>query len=165
MNGDLQSDSGAKLLFDLDAESIRSQLADKGIQSNSRLICVCGHPVNAHHTLSQNHSGCFPARMYCPCRAPMAVTRVSNSRFFKAKTRGWGERHALSIGLLKLYDSGGFAEALDGIGCFGCESHGPALIPTSMDEFGLVLEYPGQVNALLCRNCWLERDHRGVHLR
>lgn len=165
MNHELHSDSGAKLLFDLDADSIRSQLANKGNQSDSQLICVCGHPANSHQVLTQNHSGCFTARMYCPCRTPVPVTRVSNSRFFKAKTRGWGERHALSIGLLKLHDSGGTAEALDGTGCFGCESQGPALIPTSMDEFGMVLEYPGQVNALLCRSCWLDRDHRGTYSR
>lgn len=145
------------LLFGVDPDEVKSHLEGEGLTAGEKVICVCGHPVKSHQVLTENHAGCFPARMYCPCRAPMPVASVSDTRFFKFKTRGWGPKHALSLGLFRLNESGGTAEAIGGETCFQCSTEVLKLIPTSLTDLGTVSEEPRSVNALLCDACWDSR--------
>jgi hypothetical protein len=141
-------------LFGIDLEEVESFWDITHREQPNRQICVCGHGVNRHLDLRPGETGCFVSRMSCPCAQVIPVLEVSDTRYFMTKTAGWGDKHALSTGLLRLHKAGGTAKSLIGKVCLKCGVESEKLIPTSMDESLAVLEKPGTRNALLCSDCW-----------
>lgn len=140
------------LPFGLDANEIEAALAGK----RDGRICMCGHPLTQHDEFSAGQNGCFPSRTICSCKTPFPVLDVSDKRFFQFSTTGWGERHAISVGLLALTKSGGTSRLLIESRCFNCTNESVKLIPTSLSSGNSILESTGEQNLLLCSSCWSE---------
>ncbi len=147
-----KGDDESILPFGLNAGEIEAVLAGK----RDGRICACGHPLTQHDELGDGRSGCFPSRTICSCKTPYPVLEVSDKRFFQFSTIGWGERHAISIGLLALRKSGGTSKVLVESRCFRCRNESVKLIPTSLNAGNSILECPGEQNLLLCSSCWSE---------
>lgn len=150
MSEDGQVQAQSILPFGLVASDIEAALAGK----RDGRICACGHPLSQHDEFGAQQSGCFPSRIICSCKTPFPVLEVSDKRFFQHSTTGWGERHALSVGLLALKKSGGTSRVLVENRCFKCTSESVKLIPTSLNAGNSILEGPGDQNLLLCSSCW-----------
>jgi hypothetical protein len=139
------------LPFGLDIKLLSAAEAEK---SRDGRICACGHALTVHETPGNGVQGCFPTTAYCRCQAPVPVLEVSNKRFFMNSTRGWGEKHALSLGLFSLVKAGGKYKSLVDSRCQKCQVQTVRLIPSSLTENLTITSEPGVVNLLLCSDCW-----------
>lgn len=84
-------------------------LADESVKPKARerdgRICACGHPMSKHREVDVYEDGslitysCYPTRTSCLCAEALPVLEVSDIRPFMRKTKGYGDQHALSLGL------------------------------------------------------------------
>jgi hypothetical protein len=139
-------------ILGIPAQAIEAHLKDVRESVRAKLVCVCGHAVNKH-TSTDGHVFCRTARMFCPCETITPVVEASDTRYFMTKTRGYGERHALSTGLFRLRKAGGTFKLLDNQVCFRCREASPILIPASLTREFALLAKPGPMNGLLCTEC------------
>lgn len=117
-------------------------------------VCICGHSMGSHHEISGGMYDCTNGRMWCPCERPTAVIEAENLRDFYFKTSGWGNRHALTLGIQKSIKHGRrVTQLLESI-CWRCKQPCEQLIPTSFSIDLAILERPGPINSLLCQDCW-----------
>jgi hypothetical protein len=117
-------------------------------------VCVCGHSIGSHKEMSYGGWACTNGKLWCPCENPRAVLEAPDLRDFHFSTYGWGDRHALSLGIMKSIRKGRKVRQLVENNCFKCGLGFERLIPTSLSSDYFVLEYPGPRNALLCQDCW-----------
>ena len=117
-------------------------------------VCICGHSVGSHKEMSYGGWSCTNGKLWCPCEKPRAVLEAPDLRDFHFSTYGWGDRHALSLGIMKSIRKGRKVRQLVENICFKCGLGFERLIPTSLSSDYFVLEYPGPRNALLCSDCW-----------
>jgi hypothetical protein len=132
-----------------------SESADrKGSGPRVPHVCICGHSIGSHKEMSYGGWSCTNGKLWCPCETPRAVLEASDLRDFHFSTYGWGDRHALSLGIMKSIRKGRRVRQLIENNCFKCGLGFERLIPTSLSSDYFVLDYPGPRNALLCSDCW-----------
>jgi hypothetical protein len=124
------------------------------VPQRNPFVCVCGHSMGSHHETSNGGGYCSNGKMWCPCEHPKAVLEAQDLRDFYFRTSGWGNRHALTLGIHKSIRRGRkVTQLLESI-CWRCKQPCEQLIPTSFSEDLVILERPGPINSLLCQDCW-----------
>lgn len=128
-------------------------IQERVLQRNS-FVCVCGHSMGSHHKTSDGGGYCTSGKMWCPCEYPQEVLEAQDLRDFYFRTSGWGNRHALTLGIQKSIKRGRkVTQILESI-CWRCKQPCEQLIPTSFSQDLAILECPGPINSLLCLDCW-----------
>jgi hypothetical protein len=124
------------------------------VPQRNPFVCVCGHSMGSHHETSSGSHYCTNGKMWCPCERPKAVLEAQNLKDFYFRTSGWGNRHALTLGIQKSIKNGRkVTQLLESI-CWRCKEPCEQLIPTSFSDDLAILERPGPINSLLCQDCW-----------
>lgn len=149
-----------QLGLDQDTLSSFSDSISRGL--TDKRICVCGHPIIRHSKGESGYWACTWGKLWCPCQAPIPVLTASNVKFFQMRTRGVGERHALSLGIYKSIKNEIELAFTPDVACFKCDMRKPSLKPVSLDRNFRVLDIPGHYNGLFCPECLFEMT--GLHL-
>lgn len=137
----------------IDEQAIANHRKELKAKEYNRGVCVCGHAMNKHTKYGINEWSCQTARMWCPCEAPKVIVEVSDTRYFMTKSRGYGEKHALSTGLSRLHEKGGTSKLVIEPKCFRCEEVKYPLVPAAFDRHIRLIFKPGPYNGLFCRDC------------
>ena len=93
-------------------------------------VCACGHPMTRHQESDLREVGrgivrsCNPVRMTCPCTDPKPVVTAADTRPFLHKTKGYGRKHALMLGLTALLAKNRAFDWLPGSGWPRCDLKG-----------------------------------------
>ena len=119
----------------------------------SRDICICGHSVNNHKDFGDGQLICTPAKQFCPCERLLPVIEVENTKYFLRRTRGYGEKHALTMGLHHLTKNGFWSRMLIEPICFRCEGTNLTIYPTPISRGNSVSYGPSPLNVFLCLDC------------
>ena len=153
--------------FDVDKDQldIISEAVTRTPRSNDRRICICGHPMSRHDSVTH---ACKPAALSCPCKRKVAVIEVPNTRYFLAKTTGSGMNHALARGIFMARNAMGedFDERAKWLVELRCENptcgKETKLFPIMTDEDGFRIYDTNTttnkcsdkgVTAFLCEDC------------
>lgn len=122
-------------------------------KSLSREVCICGHSVNNHKDFGDGQLICSPAKQFCPCSKLLPVIEVENTKYFLRRTRGYGEKHALTIGLHYLTKHGLWSRMVIEPICFRCGATDLTIYPTPISRDNTISYGPSAVNAFLCLEC------------
>ncbi len=127
-------------------------------------VCVCGHAGGAHYTpdgsdiddAAPGGVGCQAGKVPCMCNTFNWVLTASDVRSFIQKTRGPGDKHALTKGLASSRARGITPEWREGLSCFSCKGNptfvGPLVAIAYNDRWGEALR-PTEHNYLHCAEC------------
>jgi hypothetical protein len=140
--------------FTLDeaAEADAQLLAGGNRRGRDPRVCICGHPVSRHTTLSGGLVYCKPSRMECPCKTVRPVIEASDTRLFLRKTEGPGVLHALGRGVQVSVKAGHEITWLVPMQCDRCKTEGQ-VSPVPVTQRGVAVNEPTGFDALLCRKC------------
>ena len=119
----------------------------------SREVCICGHSVNNHKDFGDGQLICAPGKQFCPCQRLLPVIEVENTKYFLRRTRGYGEKHALTLGLHHLTKHGFWSRMLIEPICFKCKSTSVSIYPTPISRGNTVSYGPSPLNVFLCIDC------------
>lgn len=141
--------------FVMDLEGAKSFLRDLEAYPLRKRICICGHPVQAHHFNSANGYDCKPGRIWCLCTKPEPVFCASDARLFQRATKGVGYKHALGTGIAALTEKGGSGEWMVQLSCEvrGCEEK--EITVACMTEDNRVSAKPTKHSRFIChKHAW-----------
>jgi hypothetical protein len=154
-----------------DVDKVEDRQRLKG--PTDRRICLCGHGTNKHQDpnisdvkrnryidgkVAERQYECRPnASVICPCKLPLPVIVVSDSRWFLRKTTGGGASHALIRGIRSLLDiDNATVEWLIEPTCFKCgDTSSGNILPVPLTKTGN-LTHDGLsegYDRLLCEEC------------
>lgn len=137
----------------LDTPNLREVSERKGRKPMNREICLCGHSVNNHKDYGDEKLNCSPAKQFCPCEQLLPVIEVESTKYFLRRTWGYGEKHALAIGLHYLTKNGLWSRMIIDPVCFKCGNMDCTIYPTPISRMNTVSNGPSGVNVFLCLDC------------
>ena len=117
----------------------------------SKQICICGHTLNSHHETQDGVLYCTPGNIFCRCQTIDVYLSVSDARFFKRSTHGWGPKHALGLGLAALAKRGGTANWFRDLACLfeGCPE--TDITVACFDDSGRVMSKSTSTCRFICK--------------
>ena len=130
----------------------------EGDVHNDRRICVCGHAMNKHTPNNLGAPQCKPNIHYCHCMVGFPVLGTTDRRKFLHVSKGNGSKHALTMGVRRIMETGGgFTWLKVNYKCYKCGTD-EGLLPVicTLDGYTASVEKGKILNRgdlLLCENC------------
>jgi hypothetical protein len=145
--------SGVEMIphFGVTIEEVEAYLTSRKTDNPRRVICVCGHAMSKHSEPDGSRRYCATGRMLCYCSDPKPAIKVEDARYFIRWTHGWGEKHALALGLSAYLKTGKKVEWLIEPVCFVCKDPSRSVFPASVNRGYRISKRCDELNGLFCR--------------